>query len=203
MWAVYLFLQRNRVSGLIAAGSDIVDSVLLVRKRLAFHAEVRVYDQIAREYLCRHDLALLGVYDLLPRVRRVGHDESELEAEFFHGLPVQAHHLSDGEVVHYFLRVKDYFATDRFAFEHGRGELHFDFLAGGEVPLAALPEDLASLRVFHPQCLDPEFSIIYVVNFGWIKRGHLLDFLWLGLCAPSQHILQRRTVHVFPQALIY
>ena len=49
--------------------SNIKDSVLLVGKWLPLDAKVGVDKQVSAKHLRRHDLSLLGIYDLFPRVR--------------------------------------------------------------------------------------------------------------------------------------
>ena len=71
-----------------------------MRERNTLHAEVRIDDQVAGEDLGRHYLTHLSVDHLLPRVRRVGHHEAEVEAVLLDHLVLHRHHLADRKLVH-------------------------------------------------------------------------------------------------------
>ena len=69
-------------------------------ERNPLHTEVRVDDEVSGQHLSRHDLANLGIDDLLPGVGSVGHYESKIEAKLLNYLPLHRHDLLDRKLVH-------------------------------------------------------------------------------------------------------
>ena len=134
-----------------------------MRERDAFHAEVCINDEVAGKDFCWHDLADLGVDDLLPRICRVRHNEAKVKSELLDHLPLHRHDLADWKLVHDLLRVKDQLSANGPAGEHGGGELHFHFLIRGQVPVVALPEHRALISILHPYRFYAELALCDII----------------------------------------
>ena len=171
--------------------SDIVYSVALVGEGDPLDTEVSVNNQVSTENFCWHDLALLGIDDLLPRVGCVGHHEAKVEAELLNDLAMQTHDLADRKIVHDLLRVEYNLAPNRFAAQHGRWELNLLLLVLIQVPVIALPEYFAFVSVLHANTFDFELTLSDVIEVSHVHLGHLYFALFFpACCSITQHILK-------------
>ena len=57
------------------------------------------------------------------------------------------------------LAVKDDLSADGLALEHASRKFNFLLLVVGQVPLIALPEQLARLSIFHLERLDAKLAL--------------------------------------------
>ena len=66
-----------------------------MRERNIFDHEVGVHFEVAAQHFCRHDLAYVGVYDLVPGVGGPRNHEAKVKLELLDDLAPQGHDLFD------------------------------------------------------------------------------------------------------------
>ena len=80
--------------------------------------EIRFHREIAAEYFWRHNLVIVSLDNLFPRVFASWNDEAEVELKSFDLDVIDFHYLQQAELLNHFLRKESYFTSECRGLKH-------------------------------------------------------------------------------------